>query len=86
MTHWDATMQILRYFKKSPGKGLLYSNCEYTRVGFQMLIGEDHLLIGDLPHAFACSLEEILCHEKTSRVWCHDLVWCQYSCDGECNL
>jgi len=45
---------------------------------FQMLIGQDHPLIGDLPQAFACFLEEILCKKKEkSRVWCHNLVQSQ---------
>ena len=42
---------------------------------FQMLIGHDHLLIGDITKTFVCSFEEILCPEKIgSKVWCHDLV------------
>ena len=45
---------------------------------FQTLIMQDHPLIGDLPEAFACFLEKILCHEKTrSRVWYRNLVRCQ---------
>jgi len=43
-----------------------------------MLIGQNHSLIGDLPQAFACSLEEILyCGKVKSRVYCHDLVQSQ---------
>jgi len=31
-TYWDAKIQILRYLKKASGKGLLYLDCENTKV------------------------------------------------------
>jgi len=47
--HWNAVIRILKYIKKSNGKGLLYGFNNHTRVVFiQMLIQQDLLLIEDL--------------------------------------
>ena len=36
-THWDTIPCILKYLKLSSGKGLLHTDCRYTRVaGFSL--------------------------------------------------
>ena len=56
-------------FKEDSGKRASYLDCGTPGlVVFQMLIGQDHLLIDDLPQAFVCTLEKILCHGKASVV------------------
>jgi len=43
----------------------------------QMLIGQIPSLIDGISQAIVLSLNEILCHEKTSRVWCLNWMWSQ---------
>ena len=44
-SHWNVVMQILRYIKRVPSKGLLYEDKAQIFVVMQMRIGQDLLLI-----------------------------------------
>ena len=76
-THWDIVVQILKYLKKAPGKRLLYSDYEHTRVaGFSHADWARSPIDRRSTIGFCIFLGENLMSwkRKKCRVWCHDLA------------